>query len=86
MSKRSEKFSSISSKIKFVSGIISWVVLVILVIIALLLLYYFVSAKIYAQKGEEYKPAFALYTILSPSMVPNIKVYDVIVFPSFDRH
>lgn len=79
MSKRSEKFSSISSKIKFVSGIISWVVLVILVIIALLLLYYFVSAKIYAQKGEEYKPAFALYTILSPSMVPNIKVYDVIV-------
>ena len=79
MSKRSDKFYSISSKIKFVSGILSWVILVILVIIAMFLLYYFVAAKIYAQKGEQYKPAFALYTILSPSMVPNIKVYDVIV-------
>ena len=79
MKKSSDKFSSISSKIKFISGIISWVILVILVVIAMFLLYYFVAAKIYAQKGEEYKPAFALYTILSPSMVPNIKVYDVIV-------
>lgn len=85
MKRSSDKFASISSKIKFVSGIISWVILVILVIVAMFLLYYFVAAKIYAQKGEEYKPAFALYTILSPSMVPNIKVYDVIVDTNVSR-
>lgn len=85
MKRSSDKFASISSKIKFVSGIISWVILVILVIVAMFLLYYFVAAKIYAQKGEDYKPAFALYTILSPSMVPNIKVYDVIVDTNVSR-
>ena len=79
MKEKDKKFSSVMSKIKFISGILSWVILVILVIIAMFLLYYFVSAKMYAQKGEKYKPAFSLYTILSPSMVPNIKVYDVIV-------
>ena len=79
MSKQGSKFSSFSSIVKFISGILSWVIMVILVIIAMFLLYYFISVRIYAQKGEQYKPAFALYTILSPSMVPNIKVYDVIV-------
>lgn len=79
MDQKKEKFSSFSHAIKFISGIISWTVLVILVIIALFLLYYFVSTKMYAEKGEKYKPAFSLYTILSPSMVPNINVYDVIV-------
>ena len=73
-----KKFNSITSIIKFISGIISWTILIILVIVAGFLVYYFVSVKIYAQKGEDYKPAFALYTILSPSMEPNIKVYDVI--------
>lgn len=77
--KKNEKFVSFTNALKFVSGIISWVVLVILVIIAIFLVYYFFATKIYGEKGENYKPAFSLYTILSASMEPNIKVYDVIV-------
>ena len=78
MSPKKERFHSFTNILKFISGIISWTILVILVIVAGFLLYYFVSVKLYAQKGEAYKPAFSLYTILSPSMEPNIKVYDVI--------
>jgi len=71
--------NSLTQTIKFITGILSWVVLVILVMIAAFLLYYFISIKIYATKGEEFKPPVSLYTILTPSMVPNINPDDVIV-------
>lgn len=77
--RKNEKVNSITQAIKFITGILSWVVLVILVMIAAFLLYYFVSVKIYAQKGEEFKPPLSLFTILTPSMVPNINPDDVIV-------
>ena len=73
-----KRFSSITSTLKFISGIVSWIVLVILLLIAAFFIYYYISVKIYEQKGDKYKPLFSLYTILSPSMVPNINVYDVI--------
>ena len=79
MNKKNEKIISFTNALKFVTGIISWVVLVILVIIAVMLVYYFLATKIYGEKGENYKPAFSLYTILSASMEPNINVFDVIV-------
>jgi len=71
--------NSLTQTIKFITGILSWVVLDILVMIAEFLLYYFISIKIYATKGEEFKPPVSLYTILTPSMVPNINPDDVIV-------
>ena len=73
------KNTDTKSTIKFITTIISWTVFVILIIIALILLYYFISTKRYEKKGEGYEPAFTLYTIISPSMAPNINVYDVIV-------
>ncbi len=79
MKTKKEKISSITQSLKFVTGILSWVVLVLLVIVAGFLLYYFVSVKIYAQKGEKFRPTFSLYTILTESMVPNIVPKDVIV-------
>ncbi len=79
MKNKSSKISSITQTIKFITGILSWVVLVILVLIAAFLLYYFVSVKIYAQKGENYRPFLSLYTIVTPSMVPNINPNDVII-------
>lgn len=79
MKKKNENIISFTNALKFVTGIISWVVLVILVLIAVMLVYYFLATKIYGEKGENYKPAFSLYTILSASMEPNIKVFDVIV-------
>ena len=79
MSERKSKFSSIIQIFKFITGIISWVMLVILVLIAAFLLYYFVSTKVYASKGESFKPAVSLYTIITQSMEPNINPYDVII-------
>ena len=64
---------------KYITAVISWRCLCILILIGALLVWYFISAKIYASKGEKYTPYFSLYTIISPSMEPNIKVYDVIL-------
>ena len=61
-----------------ISNVISWSIFAILAIIALFLVYYVIAAQLYANKGEKYKPAFSLYTIISGSMEPTIKVYDVV--------
>ncbi len=71
--------------LKFVSSIISWTIFSILIIAAAFLIYYFISAQIYAQKGAGYEPAISLYTIISPSMVPNIEVYDVVIVNKVDN-
>lgn len=65
--------------LKLISTIISWTVFVLLVICAAFLLYYFVATKVFVYFGSKYEPKFSLYTIISPSMTPNINVYDVIV-------
>lgn len=54
------------------------IVVVFICIIAFLLLYYIISAQIHSN-DENYKPRISLYTIVSPSMDPIIKVYDVVV-------
>lgn len=78
-----ERKKSLKETFKFISTVISWTIFTLLMICAALLLYYFVASKFYAIKGgkngEHYEPKFSLYTIVSPSMVPNINVYDVIV-------
>lgn len=58
--------------------IISWAILIMLIILAMFLIYYVLMAKKAEKAGTEYKPPIALYTIISPSMVPNINVYDVV--------
>ena len=76
----------LKSTLKTISTVLSWTVFSLLVIIGLFLLYYIISAQIYAQKGEEFEPPVALYTIISPSMEPKIKVYDVIVNRKVDDY
>lgn len=49
----------------------------ILIFIAGFLAFYIISNKITDSKGE--KPLLRFYTIVSPSMEPNIKVYDVVI-------
>lgn len=46
--------------------------------IAAVLIYYIISVQIHA-KDENYKPGISIYTIVSPSMTPNVNVYDVVV-------
>ena len=64
---------------KFITDVISWTCLCLLILIGGCVVYYVIAARKYAARGEEYKPYFSLYTIISPSMEPNIKVYDVIL-------
>lgn len=71
---KSKKKKNIFSRIcKFISGVI----LGVLITFAAILIIIFIMGKIAQQKGE-YAP-ISLYTIISPSMTPNIAVYDVVV-------
>lgn len=79
MSKKQNKVLQVINKVlKWLSTL----VLVILVIIGIALIGIFVSGKIAQSKGET--PPISLYTIISPSMTPNIKVYDVVVVKTTD--
>ena len=73
------KYWSFRGIIDFIKDAIAWTVFIILLIIAILLIYCVVASYRYSKKGRGYEPLFSLYTIVSPSMEPNIKVYDVII-------
>lgn len=77
--KSKENYSGFKGIFKFISSIISWTALVILILLALFLAYYTISTRIYASRGEKFEPFVSLYTIVSGSMEPNIKVYDVVI-------
>ncbi len=77
--KKKEKYSSIKHKFKLLSTIVSWTLFILLILIAIVLVYYFIATKIYAKKDNSYRPAFGLYTIISPSMEKTLNIYDVIV-------
>ena len=76
--KQNENYN-FKSTAKFIANVISWTILALLVIIAVFLLYYFIANKIADKNGERFTPAVGLYTIVSPSMTPNLNVYDVIL-------
>lgn len=67
------------SVLKTVGNIVSWTFLVLLILVASFLMYYVITSQIYASKGTGKSPKFSLYTIISPSMTPNINVYDVVM-------
>ena len=68
-----------------IATIISWTLFCLLFLIIAFLVYYLIATNIYAVKGEKYEPKFSFYTIVSPSMEPKIKVYDVIVNKRIDN-
>ena len=76
---KKKEFYSFRQTMKKFFSILSWVIIIFLLIVGGFLTYYVINAKIYEKNGKEYFPAFSLYTIISPSMEPNIKVYDVVV-------
>lgn len=72
------KLNKIKNILNYVSKLISSALLVVLIIIGLFLVYYLVSARV-VSKNPGYEPKVTLYTIVSGSMEPNIKVYDVVL-------
>lgn len=69
--------NKIGDIIKFIGKTLAYVILCLLFLITAFLVYYMSSSAIAARKGEN--PQISLYTIVSPSMEPFIKVYDVII-------
>ncbi len=80
MKEYNENFTGARKIFKKVCKIASKIAFAFLIFVALFLLYVGISTKIYKVKGEKkYEPAFSLYSIISPSMHPTIKVYDIII-------
>lgn len=57
--------------------VLSYLSLVVLFLVAAILLFYIISNQI--ARKENKAPIIGLYTIISPSMEPAIKVYDVVL-------
>lgn len=76
---KKKEFYSFRQTLKKFFSILSWLIIIFLLIVGGFLIYYVINAKIYEKSGKEYFPDFSLYTIISPSMEPNIKVYDVVL-------
>lgn len=62
--------------------IISYTIIMVLMIIAAFFIFYVISGKIAEREGKT--PPFGLYTIISPSMVPTLNVYDVVFVKNVD--
>ena len=72
--KNGSKFKGV---LKYIAKTISLTALIIVIIFGLALLFVFISAKV--AKSNNAEPPVNLYTIISPSMTPNISVDDVVV-------
>lgn len=77
--KTKENYSGFKGFVKLILNIVSWTSLVLLILLALFLAYYTISNKLAQSRGGKFEPFVSLYTIVSGSMEPNIKVYDVVV-------
>ncbi len=78
MNKR-EKLKLYKNYIHKVLKLLSYAIIVVLIFLGIFFAYYFVSLKMYEKNPTVNLPRFGLYTIISPSMEPKIKVYDVVV-------
>ena len=78
MNKR-ERRKKIRFYINKIAKLLSYAVIVVLIFLGIFFAYYFVSLKAYEKNPTVNIPRFGLYTIISPSMEPAVKVYDVVV-------
>ena len=72
------KNAKVNKVLKSVLKLLYYIAIAFVCVIAALLIYYIISVQIHS-KDENYKPGISIYTIVSPSMTPNINVYDVVV-------
>ena len=78
MNKR-ERRKIFKNRINKAMKLLSYAIIVVLIFLGLFFTYYFLSLKAYEKNPTVNIPRFGLYTIISPSMDPTIKVYDVVV-------
>mgnify|MGYP000826223955 FL=1 len=63
----------------FLSTVLLYSLLIIVLIIAVFFGAYVIDQMIGMKNHEDRSPLFGVYVIISPSMVPNINVYDAVV-------
>lgn len=81
---RSKKgFKKLKSVLNYISTILMWSILSILILIGIIFLVYLSDVKNSDGKGA--KPMFSAYIIISGSMEPKIKVYDIVVSGKTDE-
>lgn len=70
------------------SGILKKICLVIATIffifVAAFIIYCKIGEQVFYKKGAKYAPEFSIYTVVSPSMRPNYRVYDIVVNRKID--
>lgn len=66
-------------KLKMVLGVLSYAIFIWLLLIGIALLIYVADIKIKEMKGDYTPPKYNAYVVLSGSMLPKIKVYDVVL-------
>jgi len=65
--------------LKFIVSVLSYALFVFLLLIGGTLLLYVADIKIRASKGDYSAPVFNAYVVMSGSMLPHIKVKDIVV-------
>lgn len=65
--------------LKLIVTILSWLAVLLLVLIGGLLIYYVINKQLHERRGETYEPPIRLYTIISGSMEPNLRIKDVVL-------
>ena len=81
------KVKVVREKIKpfrFITSVISYAVFIWLLLVGCTLLVYVADIKIRAAKGDNTPPKYNAYVVLTGSMLPEIKVKDVVVTKKYD--
>ena len=70
---------NIKKLLQYLSSIFLYALLMILVVVVLMVVITIGDRVIAAKNHQDKAPLFSAYVIISPSMVPNINVYDAVV-------
>ena len=66
-------------KLKFILGVLSYAIFIWLLLIGVTLLIYVVDIKVKQMRGDYTPPKYNAYVVLTGSMLPEIKVEDVVI-------
>lgn len=83
-SKKKFDWSRLKKVLHYITTVIMYSVFLVLIFVGLILLMYVIDIKKNAASGEYKPPLFSAYVIISPSMVPTIKVQDAVILKRVD--
>ena len=75
----------IKKVLHFVTTVIMYTILLILILVGIVVALHFIDEKRNIDSGKNLPPLFNAYVIVSPSMVPTIKVEDAVIIKRVDK-